>query len=156
MKSTVASLFLTLAATTAGLQITSPSQGECVDLSQGFPVTWTSVEYFPISQIMYYWKKGLIGSPSTDPSTITFRLTNYNGASPPIDEPYPPSRNVLVSTSEGTHSFPGVSNDVAHGLATINNGNGFEIWIVSPVHGGALAQSQQFRLASPGGSCAST
>ncbi|KAJ5703374.1 hypothetical protein N7493_011763 [Penicillium malachiteum] len=79
MKSTVASLFLALAATTAG-------------------------------------------SPSTDPSTITFRLTNYNGASPPIDEPYPPNRNVLVSTSEGAHSFLGVSNDVAHGLATINNG----------------------------------
>ncbi|KAJ5735030.1 uncharacterized protein N7483_000155 [Penicillium malachiteum] len=102
MKSTVASLFLALAATTAGLQITSPGQGECVDLSQGFPVRWTSVD--------------------TDPSTLTFRLTNYNGASPPIDEPYPPNRAVLVSTSEGTHSFPGVSNDVAHGLATINDG----------------------------------
>ncbi|KAJ5094618.1 hypothetical protein N7456_010479 [Penicillium angulare] len=131
MKFALTSFFLAvMAAGTTGLQITSPATDDCVDLSQGLQITWDSV--------------------STDPSVIKFRLTNYNGASPPVNRPWPPARHreVLVDTSKGEHSFPGVSRDVAGGLADLNDGKGFEIWAVSVNNPGALAQSGQFRIAS--------
>lgn len=108
------------------MQITSPTFGQCVDLSQGFAVTWEVVRYLfrnlkgVFATIGVFWHKAL----STDQTDISFRLTNYNGANPPINVPFPPgqSRHEFFDSSVGSYDFPGVSRDVAHGLANKNDG----------------------------------
>ncbi|KAJ6020488.1 hypothetical protein N7540_005992 [Penicillium herquei] len=139
MRLSIVSFLMGFAATAAALTLTLPADGSCIDLTKNLLVEWTATS-----------------QEVQDIPEVSFRLANYNGAYPNVNDPLPLSVDGSFPTRRGFVLIPRMSYADALRYSKINNGQGFTIRITR----GSLALEDESHLdenhitiARPGGGC---
>ncbi|KAJ5608796.1 hypothetical protein N7528_009363 [Penicillium herquei] len=144
MRSSILSFLVRFAATAAAVTLTLPTDGSCIDLTKNMLVEWTATAYDPYAQEVQ------------DIPQVSFRLANYNGAWPNVNDPLPLSVDGSVPTRRGYVLIPRMGYEDAMRYYNMNNGQGFTIRITR----GSLALEDESHLdenhitiARPGDGC---
>ncbi|KAJ5703375.1 hypothetical protein N7493_011764 [Penicillium malachiteum] len=125
MRSCIVSFLMGFAATAAAVTLTLPTDGSCIDLTKNMLVEWTATAQ-EVQEI----------------PEVSFRLANYNGAWPNVNDPIPLSVDGSVLTRRGYVLIPRMSYDDAMRYYSVTNGRGFTIRITR----GSLALEDESHL----------
>ncbi|KAJ5724215.1 hypothetical protein N7488_002250 [Penicillium malachiteum] len=112
MRLSIVSFLMGFAATAAAVTLTLPTDGSCIDLTKNMLVEWTAT-----------------AQEVQDIPQVSFRLANYNGAWPNVNDPLPLSVDGSVPTRRGYVLIPRMSYEDAMRYHNMNNGQGFTIRI---------------------------